>query len=56
MSDLKQQILKDVAIATKNNIKNTTKNNIVSCLRSHINTLFSKFFPDSKNKREKPTH
>ena len=39
MLHLKQQILKNDEIATKNNINKSTKNDTVSCLQSHIDTL-----------------
>ena len=41
MPHLKQQILEDVKIAVKNSINNNKKNDIVSCLQSHIDTLLS---------------
>ena len=44
MSHLKQQILKDVEIAIKTSIDNNKKNDIVSCLQSHIDTLLSEIY------------
>ena len=44
MSHLKKQILKEVEIVIKNNINNNAKIDIVSCLQSHINTLFSETY------------
>ena len=44
MSHLKKQILKKVEIAIKNSINNNVKIDIVSCLQSHINTLFSQTY------------
>ena len=44
MSHLKKQILKEVEIVIKNNINNNAKIDIVSCLQSRINTLFSETY------------
>ena len=44
MSHLKQQILKDVEISIKNNINKSTKNEIVSCFQSYIDTLLNYIF------------
>ena len=44
MSHLEKQILKEVEIVIKNNINNNAKIDIVSCLQSHINTLFSETY------------
>ena len=44
MSHLKQQILKHVEVAIKNSINNNTKNDIVSCLQSHIDALLSEIY------------
>ena len=44
MSHLKQEILKDVEIAIKTSIDNNKKNDIVSCLQSHIDTLLSEIY------------
>ena len=44
MSHLKQQILKHVEVAIKNSINNNTKNDIVSCLESHIDALLSEIY------------
>ena len=44
MSHLKKQILKEAEIVIKNNINNNAKIDIVSCLQSHINTLFSETY------------
>ena len=44
LSHLKQEILKDVEIAIKTSIDNNKKNDIVSCLQSHIDTLLSETY------------
>ena len=44
LSHLKQEILKDVEIAIKTSIDNNKKNDIVSCLQSHIDTLLSEIY------------
>ena len=44
MSYLKQQFLKDVEIAIKNSINSNTKNDIVSCLQRHIDTVLSEIY------------
>ena len=44
MLHLKQQILKHVQVAIKNSINNNTKNDIVSCLQSHIDALLSEIY------------
>ena len=44
MKQKKKQILKEVEIVIKNNINNNAKIDIVSCLQSHINTLFSETY------------
>ena len=44
LSHLKQEILKDVEIAIKTSIDKNKKNDIVSCLQSHIDTLLSEIY------------
>ena len=44
VSHLTQQILKDVETAIKNSLNNNTKNDIVSCLHSHIDTLLGEIY------------
>ena len=53
MSHLKQQILKHVEVAIKNSINNNTKNDIVSCLQSHIDALLSEIYFLREERKEK---
>ena len=56
VSHLKQQILKDVETAIKNSTNNNTKNDIVSCLRGHIDTHLGEIYFLREEIREKSTH